>query len=205
MRFYLSSYKIGNEIEELKKIIPNNKKTAYVSNALDFSDDQNRLKEHTDFDINDLKNVGLDVERFDLRNYFYKNHELEKDLSKYGVIWVSGGNVFVLRQAMFLSGFDKVLKNLKNKSNLLYGGYSAGVCILGPSLKGLELVDSVNYKPYKEQVDIIWDGLNLIDYLIIPHFQSNHPESKAINNVVKYCDKYSVSYKTLKDGEVIII
>ena len=37
MKYYLSSYKIGNEIEKLKDLIPSNKRTAYISNALDFS------------------------------------------------------------------------------------------------------------------------------------------------------------------------
>jgi len=40
MKFYLSSYKIGGEkeVKKLKDLIPLNNKTAYISNALDFSD-----------------------------------------------------------------------------------------------------------------------------------------------------------------------
>lgn len=205
MRYYLSSFRVGNEIEQLKKLIPQNTKTAYISNALDFADGQDWMKEFTQTDIKDLKKVGLDVERFDLRNYFHKKLQLEKDLQKYGVIWVSGGNVFVLRQAMALSGFDKVLIELNNSNDILYGGYSAGICVLGPSLHGLELVDSINHKPYEEQSDIIWEGLNLIDYIIVPHFDSNHPESQAVRNVVEYCKKHKIPYKTIKDGEVIVI
>ena len=45
MKFYLSSYKLGNEIAKLKELIPaENKKVAYISNALDFSDDLARRK-----------------------------------------------------------------------------------------------------------------------------------------------------------------
>ncbi len=45
MKFYLSSYKVGNETDKLKALIPaDNKKTAYISNALDFSNDAERRK-----------------------------------------------------------------------------------------------------------------------------------------------------------------
>ena len=141
MKFYLSSYKLGNEIAKLKKLIPSeNKKTAYISNALDFSDDLERRKESEQSDLKQLKELNLDVEIIDLRNYFNKQSKLEEELARFGVIWVRGGNLFVLRQAMKLSGFDNILKNLIEKSNMLYGGYSAGICVLAPTLKGMDLM-----------------------------------------------------------------
>jgi dipeptidase E len=115
MKYYLSSFRIGNNIDEFKKLFPNNKNTAYISNALDFADGQDWVKKFTQTDINLLNNLGLKTERFDLKKYFQNKTQLEIDLNKYGVIWVSGGNVFVLRQAMALSGFDIFLKNSKNK------------------------------------------------------------------------------------------
>lgn len=205
MKYYLSSFKIGNETERLKSLIPPNKKTAYISNALDMVEDQSWLSEFTGQDISDLAGVGLDVERFDLRNYFDDHSRLEQDIRKYGVIWVSGGNVFVLRRAMQLSGFDKVLTNLAQEDGVLYGGYSAGICVLAPSLKGLELVDSTTDKPYGDQVGIIWEGLSLVPYAIVPHFKSDHPESARVDEVVTYYDKHNIDYKPLKDGEVIVI
>lgn len=208
MKYYLSSYKIGGEkeVQQLKDLIPPNKRTAYISNALDFSDDLERRKQSEQADIDQLKSVGLEVEHFDLRNYFNQPGKLESDLRQYGVIWIRGGNVFVLRQAMKLSGFDNVLKNLASEDNgILYGGYSAGVCVLAPSLKGLELVDSIPNKPYGDKVGIIWEGLNLVPYAIVPHFKSDHPESVKVDEVVAYYKKEGVNYKTLKDGEVIVI
>ncbi|MBU1085497.1 Type 1 glutamine amidotransferase-like domain-containing protein, partial [Patescibacteria group bacterium] len=191
---------------KLKGLVPNNNKTVYISNALDFSDDLERRKESEEFDINQLREVGLEVETLDLRDYFSQPNKLKKDILKYGVIWVRGGNVFVLRQAMKLSGFDNLLKDtLEKRKNLLYGGYSAGICVLAPNLKGLELVDDMNQKPYKGQSDLIWEGLGIINYVIIPHYKSDHPESEAVNKVVKYFEKCKIPFKALRDGEVIII
>ena len=177
MKFYLSSYKLGNEIDALKALIPSNKKTAFISNALDFSSDLERRKKSEQSDIDDLISAGLDVELVDLRDYFDHQDDLEKKLSEFGVIWVRGGNAFVLRAAMKRSGFDVILRQLIKKEGILYGGYSAGVCVLAPTLRGIELVDDPTVKPYGDDTETIFEGLNIIDYSIVPHYQSNHPES----------------------------
>ncbi len=205
MKFYLSSYKLGNEIDTLKTLILNNKKTAFISNALDFSSDLERRKKSEQSDIDDLIGVGLDVELVDLRDYFDHQDDLEKKLSEFGVIWVRGGNVFVLREAMKRSGFDVILKRLAQKEGVLYGGYSAGVCVLAPTLRGIELVDDPNVKPYGDNTETIFEGLNIIDYSVVPHYQSNHPESEKMETVVEYMKKNEIPFKTLKDGEVIVI
>lgn len=206
MKFYLSSYKIGNETDKLKALIPvDNKKTAYISNALDFSTDVERRKQSEQSDIEQLKPFGLDVELLDLRDYFGKKAELEKKIAEFGVIWVRGGNCFVLRQAMKLSGLDAILKDLLKKDDILYGGYSAGVCVLAPTLKGMELVDDPNVKPYDSQKETIWDGVGILDYTIVPHYKSDHPESGKVDATVEYMEKNKIPFKTLKDGEVTII
>lgn len=206
MKFYLSSYKVGNETSKLKTLIPtDNKKTAYISNALDFSNDSEKRKQSEQSDIEQLKPFGLDIELLDLRDYFGKKNELEKKIAEFGVIWVRGGNCFVLRQAMKLSGLDDILKDLLKKDNVLYGGYSAGVCVLAPTLKGMELVDDPNVKPYYSQKETIWDGVGILDYIIVPHYKSDHPESEKVDETVEYMTKNKIPFKTLRDGEVIII
>jgi len=206
MKFYLSSYKVGNETDKLKALIPrDNKKTAYISNALDFSNDAERRKQGEQSDIEQLKLFGLDVELLDLRDYFGKKTELEKKIAEFGVIWVRGGNCFVLRQAMKLSGLDDILKDLLKKDDILYGGYSAGVCVLAPTLKGMELVDDPNVKPYDSQKETIWDGVGILDYTILPHYKSDHPESGKVDEAIEYMTKNKIPFKTLRDGEVIII
>ena len=206
MKFYLSSYKLGNEVPKLKKLIPkDNKKVAYIPNALDYSTDLERRSKSEKSDIADLENLGLKVELVDLRDYFKDQKRLEDKLSKVGVIWVRGGNTFVLREAMKLSGFDKIIKKFMKKEDLLYGGYSAGICILAPTLKGIDLMDDLTQKPYGKDQKIIWKGLALIDYSIVPHYDSDHPESADANKSVEYLKRHKIPFKTLRDGEVIII
>jgi len=205
MRFYLSSYKLGNKVGKLKELIPKNNKTAYISNALDYSTDLERRKNSESSDIKELEKLGMAVEILDLREYFGKSDKLKNKLKEFGGIWVRGGNVFVLRLAMKRSGFDNIFKNLAKKDNILYGGNSAGICILAPSLRGIDLMDDLTVKPYGEELEVIWDGLNILDHLIIPHYKSNHKESANATKCVDYMKKERLPFKTLRDGEVIII
>jgi dipeptidase E len=98
-----------------------------------------------------------------------------------------------------------ILKRLAQKDGLLYGGYSAGVCVLAPTLRGIEIVDDPNVKPYGDNAETIFEGLNIIDYSVVPHYQSNHPESEKMETVVEYMKKNEIPFKTLKDGEVIVM
>jgi dipeptidase E len=47
--------------------------------------------------------------------------------------------------------------------------------------------------------------LNILDYVIVPHFESDHPESEAVVKAVAYLIKHKIPFRTLRDGEVIII
>jgi dipeptidase E len=197
MKFYLSSYKVGNKSDELRKL--SGKKLAYISNALDFSDDFERRKLSEEKDCADLKELGFSIEKIDLRNYFGKKDKLKDKLNLFDIVWVRGGNVFVLRQAMKLSGFDEIIPQI----DIIYGGYSAGVCVLGPNLKGLEIVDDLTANPYK--MDTVWEGLNLIDFVIVPHYNSDHEESDDVAKLVEFLKDHNIKFKALRDGEVIII
>lgn len=205
MKFYLSSYKLGRETERLEKLIPQNKKTAYIDNARDFSTDLEKRRQGAESDIRELSDLGLEVEPLDLRDYFGQRDRLRTKISEFGVIWVVGGNLFVLRQAFRLSGFDEIIRELARRKDILYGGYSAGICILAPTLRGIDLMDDISSKPYGEQYDTIWDGLGLVGYSIVPHYKSDHPESEAASKVVEFMLENKMPFRALRDGEAIII
>jgi dipeptidase E len=208
VRFYLSSYKIGNATDRLKTLLPAaNRNVAYISNALDYSSDLERRNRGEQSDIAQLQCLDLDlaIEKLDLRQYFGKQQELKSKVLQFGTIWVSGGNTFVLRQAMKLSGFDSILRELyASGADMLYGGYSAGICILAPTLQGVDIVDTPSAKPYGNY-DTLWDGLGILDYAIVPHFESNHPESEAAGRSAAYLRDHDIPFRTLRDGEVIVI
>ena len=206
MKYYLSSYKIGNGAQKLKRLLGGNNRVGYIPNALDFSKaDPERREKHIKSDIDDLKRIGLKVDVLDLKDYFGKRKKLREKITQFGGVWISGGNVFVLRQAMKLSGLDALLKELSKREDFLYGGYSAAGCVLSPDLHAYEIVDDPTDMPYPGTKRVIWKGIGLIDYAFLPHYDSDHPESEDISREVQYCKEHNIAYKTLRDGEVIII
>ena len=177
MILYLSSYKLGNKTDYLKNWIKeNNNKILLIPNSRDAKTDRERNKEKIESNIKMLEDVGFDVKILDLKKYFDNNNKLYEDLKGFNAFCVIGGNVFVLRQAMKLSGFDRFLQENKDDKNMLYIGYSAGSCVLSKNLDGLQLVD----EPLNFHSEVIYDGVGFVDYCIVPHYQSDHKESELV-------------------------
>ena len=205
MKLYLSSYKFGDQPNRLVSLFGGNKKIALISNSLDFSNDLERLEKQQKEQLEGLSNLGLDPEAIDLRDYFDKKGTLEQKLEEFAGVWVRGGNVFVLRVAYKLSGFDEIVKGyVETHDDFVYSGFSAGCCILSPDLKGFELVDDSKLVESAYQHEVVREGLGLIDYAFIPHYKSDHPESESIDKVVEWYKNKGLEYKTLRDGEAII-
>lgn len=202
MKYYLSSFGLGNKKELLKSLTPKGK-IGYIPNARDYPDlDLQRHQQLIEKETHALRELGLEVEVFDLKKYFKKDNLLKKKLLELGAIFVSGGNVFILRQAMKLSGLDLFLT--QRPSSFLYAGYSAGGCVLFSNLRVYEKVDPI-LTPYPEQKEALFEGLGLLDWALMPHWRSNHPESIDIEKAVLLCQQKDIPYKALKDGEVILI
>ncbi len=180
MKFYLSSYKYGNE--ETKKVLKDwiklyGNKVVYIANSRDHKEDNDLKFSRIEADKDMLKEIGFEIIEISLKDYFGRKNELKRDLEKFNTFCLIGGNVFVLRKAMELSGFDNFIKdNLYNK-DMLYIGYSAGICLLGETLDGLNLVDEpINV--YNDDA-ILYEGLGIFKETLVPHYKSDHPETEA--------------------------
>ena len=137
MKLYLSSYKFGNSPENLASLALDNRRAAIVMNAADVFGPARR-PQHIEANRAQLAELGFDGEELDLRDYFEKPDELVRVLGSYGLVWVVGGNAFVLRRAMHSSGFDKIAKERVLEGSLVYAGFSAGAVVATPTLRGLE-------------------------------------------------------------------
>ncbi len=203
MKFYLSSYKVGDEEEKLKGLFASSKKIGYIANALDSRNNTaDWLDQHIQADVQSLRDLGFEPEIIDLREFFGEKDALREKLNSIGGVWISGGNVFILRQAMKLSGFDEIVKTMRE--DFVYGGYSAAACVLSPKLDAYKIVDNSEDFPYPDQTEQIWDGLGMIEYAFLPHCDSDNPESGDINKEIQYCREHNIPFRTLRDGEVVM-
>ncbi len=204
MRLYLSSFRNGNQPQELLNLLGNGRNTAVIFNAQDWKPDSERAADYEQ-ETERLKSIGLEPTEIDLRNYFGKPDGLKERLTQYDLIWVRGGNVFVLRRAFKQSGADTVIKELLEHDDIAYGGYSAGVDILQPHLHGIELVDPPDVVPNGYDPEIVWECLDILPYCVAPHYKSDHPESADIDKSVAYYIENHIPFIALKDGQAIVI
>ena len=193
MKLYLSSFRLGDHPEHLVALLPRNPSVAVICNAIDAEDPAVRAEKVAE-EIRWLTELGLRAEELDLR--------VTADFDGYDGLWVRGGNVFVLRAAMSRSGADRTLPNLIGSEQLVYAGYSAGPCVLAPSLRGLELCDD----PTAVDGDVIWDGLGVLDHAIVPHLDSpGHPETELLAGVAELYERTAVPHLKMRDGQALVV
>lgn len=205
MKFYLSSYEIGNYGDQLLELFSGtSKRVGYISNALDRSfPNMEKIIARRSKDMKNLSDLGLFPEHLDLKEYFGNHIALSTKLQSLDGVFVSGGNTFILRQAFFLSGFDQWIHANLN-SSFVYSGYSAGCCVLAPTLENLQIVDNPNDKPYSECTETLWKGLGILNYSFLPHYNSNHHESDDIEKELQYAISHKIPFKAFRDTEVEI-
>ena len=205
MRMYLSSFRMGDHPERLIALLDPPGPAAVIANAIDQAEAGERL-EGVQRELDALAELGIDAEDLDLRDYFGATDRLAADLARYRLVWVRGGNTFLLRHALAESGADEILTSLVARDALVYGGYSAGCCVLAPSLRGLELVDDPEAVTETYGVPPIWAGLGLIEYAFVPHVDSpEHPETEACGRLAEHYRARGVAQRTLRDGEAIVV
>jgi dipeptidase E len=205
MRLYLSSFRVGDSPQALLRLLGKGRHTAVIGNACDALSTEDRI-DSTRQELDRLTVIGLEPEELDLRDFFdAEPAAVLGAMSRFDLVWLRGGNVFVLRRAFRQSGADVALAMMLQANSVVYGGYSAGVCVLTPSLRGIELVDDPSVVPLGYDPTIIWDGLNVLPYAVAPHYESDHPESAAIGGLVARYMEQNIPFKALRDGQVIVV
>jgi dipeptidase E len=203
MRLYLSSFDVGDRPEELVALAGSAKRAAIIVNALDHRPEHRSgwLKDQTD----KLAALGFSVFELDLRQYFGAAATLGALLQQVDLVWINGGNTFILRRAMKQSGFDLLIKGALARDQIVYGGFSAAAVVTAAHLKGLEMADDPNDVPAGYDPEIVWDGLGLVPFALAVHFKSNHPESKLVDREIAFYEENGIPYRTLRDGEALVI
>jgi dipeptidase E len=202
MKFYLSSSGFGNEVATLQRMLPAGSRIGHIVNAQDRTGAIPAVASAFQLEeMEALNRFGYRAEALDLRTYFGKAGELSARLSQLDGLWVSGGNTFVLRWAMRLSGFDGLFPELRKWPGFFYGGSSAGICVLCDSLKYIQNVDDPYFVLYDGSASTMWEGLDVFDHGILPHYRS----SRAIKKAVQACIDKKWLFKALRDGEVIVL
>lgn len=103
------------------------------------------------------------------------------------------------------SGLDDLLREPVRDGAMIYGRWSAGAVVAGSSLRGLELMDDAEIVVEGHRGPPVWDGLGLVDFTIVPHFQSPRPQAEAAARALAWLAKRGLPYCALRDGEALIL
>ncbi len=175
---------IAKEIGDVKKL-----KTAFINTAAE------PKKEKEDPSWLDDDRQGLVDAGFNLFDYTITGKspkDIEKDLGGCDIIHVNGGNTFYLLLQAKKSGFDKFIKKFVEKGGL-YIGSSAGSIIASPDIGVTRHLETKQYEQELENTK----GFGLVDFLIFPHWGSEHFKERYLNH------RLNIAYNN--DNKIILL
>jgi dipeptidase E len=204
MRLYLASLDLGPDAARVLEIVEPSTRVAVIMNAWD--GDPNSRSEEASQLVALFARLGLDASELDLRDHFgdRTDEPVRRRLVGIGLVFAHGGNTFVLRRAMRASGFDHVIRDLVGTDQVAYGGESAGAIVAGPTLRGLELGDDASLVPSGYPPEIEWSGLGLVDWVPLPHADTDWWAAKA-RLVRDALAERGVAACLLRDDEVVVV
>ncbi|GGK56188.1 Type 1 glutamine amidotransferase-like domain-containing protein [Nocardia camponoti] len=203
MRLFLASYQFGAFADRLASLVAGPGAVAVIPNAMDGWPDWRTAAVATDTRL--LDQHGYSPSVVDLRDFVDDAAGLEARLREFPLVWVRGGNTFVLRAQFARSGADSVLPRLLREDALAYAGYSAGACVLSPDLHGIELADDPNEVFPATRREPQWDGLGLIDRPMVVHLDSPTDPDGACGRMRDRLVAEGVEHYALTDADVLVV
>ncbi len=195
---------MGRAAHRLPELVGDQGRVAVIANAMDGQTKEQR-REGVAREMAALGEVDLRPDHVDLRDFF-AHGDAREVLEGYDLLWLRGGNVFMLRFALRESAADDAIVELLAADSICFGGYSAGPCVLGGSLTEFAAVDdpSVFTAAYGENAPAA--GLGVLPWTFVPHVDSpGHPGTEACGRVAQRYADAGVAVRTFRDGEVLIV
>jgi dipeptidase E len=192
MRIYLSAYRFGPRAEALRRV---DGRALIVMNALD--EYEQRLL-NWDREVDDLARLGYRSEELDLRGYWGGEESLLSErLAAADLLWVVGGNAFVLARAATKARLGTALAR---SPRLDYAGYSAGACLTSIDLRGIHMVDEESTHPLGYHPEMRALTLKLTGTRVVPHAGSD--EARA---AVDFLRGRGLDFVELADGDDVLL
>lgn len=201
MKLFLASYRFGAHPDTFVDMTGTPGRIAVIANACDSWPDAARESAVTS-EFRSLRELGFEPEELDLRG---STKAIAAMLDSAGVVWVRGGNTFVLRSRLALSGAENEIARRVRDGRLVYGGYSAGACVASTSLRGIETADDPADVHPTTGGDVIWDGLGFVETSLIPHYGSILDDTNSGATMVERYRRDGTPFVTLDDDQVLVV
>ena len=143
-----------------------NKKLLYIYTACEKKLGESWQKD----DRKSLVNAGFKV--FDFTITGKTKEAIAKEVKNVDVIYFTGGNTFYLLEQIQLTKSDEVFRKAVSTGKI-YIGTSAGSIIAGPDIFPVYRLDKAREAKKLRG----YNGLGLVDFVVLPHWGSNHFKS----------------------------
>ncbi|MCL2444877.1 peptidase E [Candidatus Saccharibacteria bacterium] len=205
MKLFLASQDYGKFDERFVEMCGENRRVLLVSNAKDYKSAEERA-ESVERKLGILREMGMEAEELDLRNYFGKVGEMADFVKKWkpGAVVLAGGNTFILRKALAYSGMDAVINREVRAGRMVCAGDSAGAIVVGPSLAYFEAADDPNVVPDKYRREVIWEGMGLTDVRVVPHVGDGR-FGELVGRIMEVFRQLGLEFVGLTDEEVLVV
>jgi dipeptidase E len=199
VRLYLSSTGLGADPTILRALAPGPR----VGIVVDADDEEGFLtrRQARRQEFAALAAAGFTPTDLDLRRHRDGRGDLAGRLAALDVVWLAGGNTFVLARAMRRAGLAAALREPVASGALLYAGYSAGACVAGPDLRGVDLMDDPGGRSAGEPVET----LALVDYRVVPHWRSDSRLSASAELMAAHLQSIGLEHRCLSDGQALVV
>lgn len=154
--------------------------------------EEGEYKFYLDKSKDDLLKLGIN--KVDFFNLKEKKFEAKKN---YEIIYLCGGDTFAIMERMKITGFNKFMKKMAKKKDVLCFAVSAGSIVAGPNIESASWgTDGDENRTGLKDLT----GLNLTEISVFPHFR------KEIKKEVEEFQK-TVDYPVigLTDKEAVYI
>ncbi len=194
MKLFLSSSGLPKEIRrDFLGLLPKNPselKVAFIPTAAYPEPNQTYIG----FAKDELKELGFqNIRDLDIKDE--TEPSIARALKDIDIIYVNGGNTFFLLYWIRKSGFNKIIRKLKDK-NIVYLGISAGSYVACPT------IEMATWKHQDRNIMKMKDftALNLVPFLLTAHF-----EEKYRKDIEEGAKKTDLPVVALNDKQAIIV
>lgn len=141
-----------------------------------------------------LRFSGMKVEELEISQADHQ--QIKATLAKNDIIFVAGGNTFFLLQELRRTGADQLIIDEVNQGKL-YIGESAGAIVACPDIGYSSIMDD----PAKATDLTDYTGLGLVDFYVVPHYQSREFKASSEQMVQENQDQKELA--VINDNQVV--
>ncbi len=121
-----------------------------------------------------LQDIGFQITDYTVTNK--TAGEIEKEISDFDAIFISGGNTFYLLEKFQESGAIKVVNDFV-ECGKIYLSSSAGSSVAGPDISMAMGFDDENEAPNLKDRN----GLGLVDFVVVPHWGADDSKKEYLD------------------------